>query len=90
MGAEDKLREMGLVLPEMAAPAGAYVPGKRTGNLVYVAGQLPLKGMTTLKAGATSVELLPPETCGQCTSIPQPPDERSRRTFQHAFGISPT
>lgn len=43
MGAEDKLKEMGLALPEMAAPAGAYVPAKRTGNLVYVAGQLPLK-----------------------------------------------
>lgn len=43
MGAEEKLKEMGLVLPEMATPAGAYVPAKRTGNLVYVAGQLPLR-----------------------------------------------
>jgi len=43
MGAEDKLKSLGLTLPEMAAPAGAYVPAKRTGNLIYVAGQLPLK-----------------------------------------------
>ena len=43
MGAEAKLLEMRLELPEMAKPAGAYVPSKRTGNLVYVAGQLPLK-----------------------------------------------
>ena len=52
MGAEDKLREMGLVLPEMTAPAGAYVPGKRTGNLVYVAGQLPLKDGELLCKGS--------------------------------------
>ena len=43
MGAEAKLKAMGLELPSMAAPAGAYVPAKRTGNLVYVAGQLPLQ-----------------------------------------------
>lgn len=42
MSAEDRLKELGLTLPEMAKPAGAYVPAKRTGNLVYVAGQLPL------------------------------------------------
>ena len=51
MGAEDKLKEMGLELPEMAKPAGAYVPAKRTGNLVYVAGQLPLKDGALLCEG---------------------------------------
>ena len=43
MSVEDSLGELGLELPEMAKPAGAYVPAKRTGNLIYVAGQLPLK-----------------------------------------------
>lgn len=43
MGAEDRLNELEIELPEMAKPAGAYVPSKRVGNLVYVAGQLPLK-----------------------------------------------
>lgn len=43
MSVESKLQELGLSLPEMATPAGAYVPGKQTGNLIFVAGQLPLR-----------------------------------------------
>ena len=36
-----RLAELGLELPEVAAPAGAYVPAVRTGSYVYTAGQLP-------------------------------------------------
>jgi enamine deaminase RidA (YjgF/YER057c/UK114 family) len=36
-----RLTELGLVLPEPASPAGSYVPFVLTGNLVFVAGQLP-------------------------------------------------
>src|SRR5699024_5793957 len=32
----------GFDLPEIAAPAGAYVPALRTGNYVYTSGQLPV------------------------------------------------
>ena len=32
---------MGLELPEVAAPVAAYVPTVRTGNLVFVSGQIP-------------------------------------------------
>ena len=39
---EDKLRELGLHLPEVAKPLAAYVPAVRTGNLVFVSGQLPM------------------------------------------------
>lgn len=38
---EDKLREMGLELPEAPPPVAAYVPCVRTGNLVFVSGQVP-------------------------------------------------
>lgn len=38
----DRLAELGLTLPAVAAPAGAYVPAVRSGNHVYTAGQLPL------------------------------------------------
>ncbi len=41
MSAIEKLAELGLQLPPVAAPAGAYVPAVVTGNLVYTAGQLP-------------------------------------------------
>lgn len=36
-----RLAELGLELPTVAAPAGAYVPAVVTGNLVFTAGQLP-------------------------------------------------
>jgi enamine deaminase RidA (YjgF/YER057c/UK114 family) len=38
---DDRLAELGLVLPEIAAPAGAYIPAVVSGNLVFTAGQLP-------------------------------------------------
>ncbi|NLT30737.1 MAG: RidA family protein [Propionibacterium sp.] len=37
----ERLRELGLTLPPVAAPVAAYVPAVRTGNLVYTSGQLP-------------------------------------------------
>lgn len=40
MTAEQKLDEMGIKLPAAAA-VGAYVPAVRTGNLLFVSGQLP-------------------------------------------------
>lgn len=40
---EEKLSEMGVVLPNPPAPAGSYVPAVRTGNLVFVSGQIPLR-----------------------------------------------
>ncbi|WP_019873976.1 RidA family protein [Sporichthya polymorpha] len=56
----EKLRELGLHLPEVAKPLAAYVPAVRTGNLVYVSGQLPIadgKLLMTGKVGAdVSVE----------------------------------
>ncbi|WP_375388570.1 RidA family protein [uncultured Amnibacterium sp.] len=41
MAVADRLAELGLVLPAVAAPAGAYVPAIATGELVFTAGQLP-------------------------------------------------
>lgn len=41
--AEDKLQEMGIDLPEAPEPVAEYVPAVRTGNLVFVSGQLPVR-----------------------------------------------
>ena len=41
-GAAARLAGRGITLPAVAAPAGAYVPAVRTGNLVYTSGQVPL------------------------------------------------
>jgi enamine deaminase RidA (YjgF/YER057c/UK114 family) len=51
---EARLRELGLELPAVAEPAGAYVPATRAGNLIFTAGQLPLEAgelRTTGKVG---------------------------------------
>ncbi|MCU1415101.1 MAG: LysR family transcriptional regulator [Microbacteriaceae bacterium] len=37
-----RLTELGLTLPTVVAPAGAYVPAIISGNLVFTAGQLPM------------------------------------------------
>jgi enamine deaminase RidA (YjgF/YER057c/UK114 family) len=41
MAVADRLAELGLELPPVPQPAGAYVPAVVTGNLVFTAGQLP-------------------------------------------------
>ena len=41
MSAEQKLTELGIELPEVMAPVGAFVPAVRTGNLVFLSGQGP-------------------------------------------------
>jgi enamine deaminase RidA (YjgF/YER057c/UK114 family) len=37
----ERLAELGLTLPPVAAPVAAYVPAVRSGDLVYTSGQLP-------------------------------------------------
>ena len=52
---EDRLAELGVTLPQVAAPVAAYVPTARSGNLVWTSGQLPFvdgKLSTTGKVGA--------------------------------------
>ncbi|MPM22589.1 hypothetical protein SDC9_69046 [bioreactor metagenome] len=38
---EEKLKEMGIVIPEAAKPVAAYVPGVLENGYVYTSGQLP-------------------------------------------------
>jgi enamine deaminase RidA (YjgF/YER057c/UK114 family) len=41
MTVEARLAELGITLPEVAAPVAAYVPAVISGNLVFTSGQLP-------------------------------------------------
>jgi enamine deaminase RidA (YjgF/YER057c/UK114 family) len=51
MQLDEKLQTAGITLPPVPGPFGAYVPAKRVGNLVYVAGQLPMKEGKLLATG---------------------------------------
>ncbi len=57
MTAEEKLAELGLVLPDPPQPAGAYIRAVRWGDLIFVAGQLPLEGGKIRYAGRVGAEL---------------------------------
>jgi enamine deaminase RidA (YjgF/YER057c/UK114 family) len=39
---ENRLTELGLSLPEAPKPVAAYIPAKKTGNVIFTAGQLPM------------------------------------------------
>jgi enamine deaminase RidA (YjgF/YER057c/UK114 family) len=52
-----KLAELGLTLPEVTPPLAAYVPAVRTGNYVYVSGQLPLADGKLIAAGKVGDEV---------------------------------
>lgn len=43
MNLRNKLDELKIDLPKLAGPFGAYIPAKRVGNLIYVAGQIPMR-----------------------------------------------
>ncbi|MDB5871931.1 MAG: hypothetical protein JWQ07_1373 [Ramlibacter sp.] len=43
MSVYDKLKELGITLPPVAAPAAAYVPFVQTGNLVFLSGHIAKK-----------------------------------------------
>ena len=60
MTPEEKLRALGLELPPAPKPVGAYVPAVRSGNLIFVSGQLPMKDgelMTLGHVGGPSTTL---------------------------------
>ena len=46
-----RLQSLGITVPTVPGPFGAYVPAKRVGNLVFVAGQLPMKDGKLLAVG---------------------------------------
>ncbi len=47
----DRLAALSIQLPSLAGPFGAYIPAKRVGNLLYIAGQLPMKDGQLLSVG---------------------------------------
>ena len=57
MGAEDRLRELGIDLPPAAAPVASYVPVAVAGDLAFVSGQVPLEDGKPMVTGRLGAEL---------------------------------
>lgn len=53
----EKLAELGLKVPEVVPPVAAYVPAVRSGNHVYVSGQLPMADGKLLATGKVGAEI---------------------------------
>ncbi len=56
MSAEDRLRILGLRLPELRAPVANFLPFARVGRLIWVSGQVPLDPNGGLLAGRVGAE----------------------------------
>lgn len=57
MSASERLKELGIELPPVAKPAGAYVPALRNGDLVYTSGQLPFVDGKLRRTGKVGAEV---------------------------------
>lgn len=62
---EETLASLGLELPEVVKPVAAYVPAVRTGNYVYVSGQVPMRDGKLIATGKLGAEV-EPETGVEC------------------------
>ena len=68
MNPEEKLKELGIKLPEVPKPLGAYVPFVRTGNLIYLSGMLPLRDGKLVRTGRVG-ETVATEDAADCARI---------------------
>ncbi|SFP65825.1 Enamine deaminase RidA, house cleaning of reactive enamine intermediates, YjgF/YER057c/UK114 family [Amycolatopsis arida] len=56
-----RLAELGIELPEVAAPVAAYVPAVRSGSQVFTSGQLPFVAGALAATGKVGAEVSPEE-----------------------------
>ena len=57
MGAEARLKELGITLPEPSKPVANYIPSVRVGNLLFLAGHGPLRDGKATARGKLGREL---------------------------------
>ncbi len=61
---EDRLKELGHTVPQVAAPVAAYVPALRDGNTVMTSGQLPVVDGALPATGKVGAEVSPEDAKG--------------------------
>jgi enamine deaminase RidA (YjgF/YER057c/UK114 family) len=59
MSPHDRLDELGFKLPPVVPPVAAYVPAVRSGNHVYVSGQLPMVDGSLPATGKVGAQVAP-------------------------------
>lgn len=59
MGVVERLAELGLSVPPVAAPVAAYVPAVKAGQTVYTSGQLPFVDGVLAATGKVGAEVSP-------------------------------
>ncbi len=64
MSATQRLAELGITLPAVAAPAGSYVPARRSGSLVFTAGQVPFVDGKLAATGKVGAEVTAEDAAG--------------------------
>jgi len=57
MSIEEKIKELGYMLPEAVKPVGAYTPALKIGNLLFLSGILPFVDGKLLKTGKVGKDL---------------------------------
>ncbi|MFM1845145.1 MAG: hypothetical protein RI917_463 [Actinomycetota bacterium] len=57
MSVNQRISDLGITLPQVATPAGAYVPAVVSGNLVFTAGQIPLVDGKLVATGKVGKDL---------------------------------
>lgn len=57
MTPEERLAELGLAVPEVAAPVAAYVPAVRSENHIFTSGQLPMRAGELMATGKVGGEV---------------------------------
>ncbi len=64
---EERLAELGLAVPDVAAPVAAYVPAVRSGDHVFTSGQLPMRSGELMATGRVGAEVTTEEAyaCAQ-------------------------
>jgi enamine deaminase RidA (YjgF/YER057c/UK114 family) len=56
---EERIADLGLTVPAVAAPVAAYVPAVRSGTLIYTSGQLPFVDGQLVATGKVGAEVDP-------------------------------
>jgi len=51
---EEKIKELGIELPTPPTPAGSYIPVTKTGNLLFISGQIPMENGKVVFSGKVS------------------------------------